>query len=305
MRRPRPAGERGAALLAVLGLVLMLGGLASAGLARLADAADRSLAAAAQAEANMAASAGMAAAAGLALPLRAAALQDPDLWRRPVRLALGEARVEIRFEEMANCFNLNSLTRRRDDRDRPPEAGRTGAPDLARLLRAAGVPLIEADSIARATAALVAGRGALLADPSEWLEVPGVTPALFERLRPLLCTLPFREAAPVNVNRLTRQQVPLLVGLGFEEGRAREAIAARPAGGWQGVSGFWQAIGSSEAEATAAAGAGVSSRFLVAEVTGRVGPAEAHRRVILDATAQPARVVAAEWLPPRHDGAPA
>jgi general secretion pathway protein K len=246
----------------------------------------------------MAASAGIAAAQGLALPVRAAARLDPSVWAEPIHLPLGDARAEIRFAEGANCFNLNSLAVRRDNRGGPPEAGRAGAADFARLLRAAGVPLMEAEAVARTTAAVIGGRGALLADPTEWLETPGVSAQMFARVRPLLCTLPNRESAPINVNRIRREELPLLAGLGFDAGRAAEALASRPAGGWSSVSTFWQAMGSSEAESEAVAGAGMSSRYVVVDVIGRAGGAEAHRRVILDASAQPARVVASEWRAP-------
>ncbi|MFN3592155.1 MAG: hypothetical protein ACK4TG_08200, partial [Thermaurantiacus sp.] len=85
--------ERGAALLAVLGLVLLLGGLATIGLGRLKAATDLAMISAGQAEARAAASAGVAAAVALSLPIRAAARQDPAILRTPIMLTFGEARV--------------------------------------------------------------------------------------------------------------------------------------------------------------------------------------------------------------------
>ena len=292
----RPS-ERGAALLAVLGLVVLLGGLASVGLSRLQAATALSGTASAAAEARMAAAAGTAAARSLALPWRAAARNDPQGAAEPVLLDLGEASVEIGFREAPNCFNLNSLAQRREGQAETPGPMRAGAQDFARLLRAVGVPLMEADALARATAARVGGQGVLLADPSEWLDVPGVTPALLARVGPLLCTLPNRDPAPVNVRRLARSDLPILAGLGFDESRAREALASQP-GGFSSASSFWQAMGTSEAETQAAAAAGVSSRYVEARIIGRAMGAEAHRRVLLDSAVQPARVVAARWLAP-------
>ncbi len=293
--------ERGAALLAVLGLVVLLGGLATVGLSRLGAATDLSHAARAGAAARMAASAGIAAAQALALPKRAAARTDPATWGQPEWLDLGGATAEIRFAEAPNCFNLNSLAQRREGRAGDPEPMRAGGADFARLLRAAGLGLIEAEALGRRTAAMVGGRGVLLADPSEWLEVPGVTPELYARVAPLLCALPNRDPMPLNVQRLSRRDLPILAGLGFDEARARAALAGQP-GGFSSVSRFWQAMGTSEGETEAAAAAGVSSRYVEVHVIGRAMGAEAHRLVLLDSAAQPARVVAARWLVPPAQG---
>lgn len=288
--------ERGAALLAVLGLVLLLGGLASLGLDRLRAATDLAMVSAGEAEARAAASAGVAAAAALALPVRAAARQDPALLRQPVELAIGEARVTLRFADAPNCFNLNSLGRRRTQDGGPPEAARLGAADFARLLRGVGVPLMEAETIANATADMVGGRGILFADPAEWRTVPGVTDALWARVSPLICTRPNREPTALNVTLLTGRDTPLLAALGFDETRAREALGSR-SGGWSSSSGFWQAMGTSETETSSGVGVGISSRYLAVEVEAEAAGARAVRRVLFDASRQPAAVVSSEWVP--------
>jgi general secretion pathway protein K len=287
--------ERGAALLAVLGLVLLLGGLATVGLGRLQAATDLAMVSASQAEARVAASAGVTAAAAMALPIRAAARQDPSILREPVQLMVGTARVTLRFADAPNCFNLNSLGRRTEGADGRPGAARLGAADFARLLRGAGVPLMEADSIARTTADMIGGRGILLADPAEWRQVPGVTEALWARVGPTLCALPNREPTPINVNLLSARDVPLLSALGFDENVAREVLGSR-SGGWTSASGFWQAMGTSETETSAGVGAGVSSRYLEVLVESEIAGAVAVRRVLFDASRQPATVVSSEWL---------
>lgn len=72
---------------------------------------------------------------------------------------------------------------------------------------------------------------------SEFRVLPGVSQALFLRLKPLICTLP-NQKLRININTLTAAQAPLLAALFLGEMSVEEAqqlIDSRPANGWNNV----------------------------------------------------------------------
>jgi general secretion pathway protein K len=298
MRAPRPSqrpSERGAALLAVLAMVMLLAGFATLGLDRLRAAGDRISEAQARAEAQLLASAGTSAALSLAGQLKARARIQPALMDQPIALPFATGTVEVRFRDGGNCFNLNSLAR-------PPATSSTGEvpaaarpEDFARLLAAAGIPQSEAITISRATAARLAQTGQLWADASEWVGIDGVTQRHWNLAGPLLCALPTRESASININSLTPEKAPLLVGLGLGADQARRAVAARPAGGWSSPTDF---LG--QASADAAPGAGedqltTTSRWMALAIVATTPNAKIGRDVLVDTLRQPAMVVSSRW----------
>jgi general secretion pathway protein K len=307
MSRACPRHEEGAALLTVLALVLLLAGFATLGLERLRAASDRVVDAEARAEALLIANAGTSAALALVMPLKARARLDPQAMARPVTVALGSGRVELRFRDAGSCFNLNSLALPPASRGvaAPAPQARTG--DLAKLLAAAGIPLLEADALAQATAARLASTGMLWADASEWATVPGVTARHWAAAGGLLCALPNREAAALNINSLTLAQAPLLVAMGLQPDEARRALAARPAGGWASANQFWsEASAGGIPESSAAQVVGTTSRWVGLELIAETPRARVGRRLLLDSVRQPATVAASEWeavdLAPPSDG---
>lgn len=160
------------------------------------------------------------------------------------------------------CFNLNSVV---DGSDRFLIRREQGQRQFAALARAVGTPDGEARRLAAvltdwidtdnrpltegaedsAYAALPSPRrtaGALMAEPGELRGLLGMTPALYERLRPHVCALPQTGASPINPNTLTEAHWPLLVMLSdgaLTAEQARAAILARPANGWDSVNAFW------------------------------------------------------------------
>lgn len=295
MRRrlaPGRPSERGAALLAVLAMLVLLSALATFGIDRLRAATARVNGSDGRGRAMAVVAAALEAAMPLIGPLKAAAGGRPERLGRAIPLDLAGGHAVLRFADASACFNLNSLA---------PGAG--GLPpqakpeQFARMLAAAGIAGTDADRLADATAARLADRRLLWAEPGEWLDVAGVTAADWRRVRPLLCALPNREATALNANLLTLEQAPLLVAAGLQPDEARRAILARPAGGWNSNSDFWQKASPAGIPETAGAQAvGVDSRWLSVRIRAEVPGARVERLYLLDTARRPARVAAARWL---------
>lgn len=81
-----------------------------------------------------------------------------------------------------------------------------------------------------------------LADVSELRAMQGVNRPIYNALRPYLCALPTREAVPLNINMLRRQDAPLLTALtdgSLDVTRAADFLGNRPVGGWTSLQDFW------------------------------------------------------------------
>lgn len=301
MKRTCPTSERrseeGAALLAVLAMVLLLAGFASLGLSRLRAATDRITDAEARAEAQILANSGATAALGVIHQLKAQARNNPALLQKPMRVPLGEGQVELKFSDGGNCYNLNSLVRPQISASTGEMQAQSRAADFARLLAATGIPSIEASTVAQATATRLSQTGMLLADASEWVTVPGVTAKHWQLAGPLLCALPTREVTAININSLTPDKAPLLTAMGMGVDEARRAISARPPEGWNSAGEFWQQTSANSMPDTASAEAmGVSSRWMALTVIARTANASVGRDLLLDTSRQPARVAASRWI---------
>lgn len=291
-----PARERGAALLAVLAMVMLLSGFASLGLSRLRAASDRVVSSEARSEAQLLASAGTTAAVAIIQPLKARAGRRPDILQAPIPLPMGGGRVILRFSDAGACFNLNSLSVPQGRSGMATAVAQARPQDFARLLSAAGIPLLEADAIAKSTAARLSATGQLWADASEWVTVPGVTQAHWAAAGQLLCALPNREASAININSLTPEKAPLLVAMGLGPDEARRALAGRPREGWTSANDFWQQTSSAGVpESAGAQVVGTSSRWIALDLVAETPRARVRRTVLLDTVRSPARVVGSIW----------
>jgi general secretion pathway protein K len=295
---PGASHERGAALLAVLAMVILLAGFATLGLSRLRAATDRVNDAEARSAAQLLANAGTAAALTLVAQVKAQSVRQAGRLDAALAIPVGGGRVDVRFRDGGSCFNLNSLV--------PPPAGAGGASqpaqarpqDFARLLAAAGIPLLEADTLAKATANRLAATGMLWADASEWAQVPGVSAAHWRAAGALLCALPNREAAALNINSLTPEKAPLLAAMGLGPDEARRALAGRPAEGWASAGDFWQqASGSGIPDSPGAQVVGTTSRWVAVTLVATTSRARVSRELLLDTIRQPALVAASSWGP--------
>lgn len=292
-----PPSERGAALLTVLALVVLLAGFTTVGLDRLRAAGARVTEAEARSEAQLLASAATATATSMAAPLKARLRLQPALLDQSVEMEMPGGRVRLRFADGGNCFNLNALAAppttdpamARPQPDARPQ-------DFARLLTAVGIPGMEANSIAQATAARLAQTGQMWADPSEWTGIAGVTPRHWQLAGPLLCTLPTRERATINLNSLTAAGAPILASLGLGTDQARLAVSARPAGGWTSANDFVGRSGvSTDPSGDLESQIGTSTRWMRVELVAATPRARVTRHLLMDTIQLPAEVVYSRW----------
>ena len=321
-----PAGERGAALLAVLLLVAVTGAIAAAAMESLA----LSRAAAANALAL-----DQARAYAVAVEQLAAVTVDDMIVENPNRTTLaggwngavrrvalpGGGVAQVRVRDGGNCFNVNSVVSG-DPRTRLVRR-QAGVAQFAGLMQALRVPDGEARRIAEAAAdwadsdAVSSPGGAedgaygggdspyrtgntLFADIGELGALAGMTPEIMARLRPWLCALPTTELSPLNINTLLPGQAPLLAMLApgqLDVERARRVLAARPAGGWGNQIEFWRidALRGLDVPLDVQLQPQMQTRWFALDVTVAIMDAEFTESALLDARLQPSRVVARRW----------
>lgn len=316
-------GERGAALLTVLMLVSVMAVLSASALERLR----LSTRIAANAGAIDQARAYALAAEGIAAS-RISTLVEADPARTPLGWAGRETNLPLPggvstvvVQDGGNCFNLNSVV-----------SGSPGAPLMTRpegikqfvaLMKVLGIGEGEARRVAVSLADWVDSDGnpqpegaedssyaggetpyktanTLIADPSELRAVAGVTPALYERVRPWICALPATDLSPINVNTLTPEQAPLLSMLlpdMLTPDRARALIAARPANGYESGYAFWQQLASrgQVPDMGATQQTGVRTRWFALRLHVRLGDNEIEETALIDASTLPAKLVRRSW----------
>ena len=262
----REAGECGMALITVLMLVGVMGALTAATL----EVMSRSVALTGNARSSMQAR-HYARGAALIAAERAAALAEASGdtltlaggWAdAPFAVPTAGGTITVKLSDGANCFNLNSVV--------TGEAGRyavrpLGVSQLTSLAQAVGIGQARSLSLAMSLVDFIdadpfpqGGGGEdeqydgyrtpnrLLADRSELMAVAGWTAKDYQALQPFLCALPTSEMQVLNVNTLTEAEAPLVTMLAPNQiaaARARNAIAQRPAGGWESRTAFWTSPG--------------------------------------------------------------
>lgn len=267
MSRRVPEHERGAALLAVLLLISVMGVVAAAALERLRLSTTLAANVVALDQAR-ALALGVETLVGLTI--------DDFIARSPAKTLLaggwngatrtypmpGGGLAKAKIADGGNCFNLNSLV------EGGPAALVTRASGVSQfigLMRLLEIPEGTARRIAEAAADWADSDGhpnregaedslyataptpyrpgnTLFAEVSELRAVAGVTPELYKWIRPWLCALPAAELSPINVNTLTPDQALLLAMLAPEQIRgdlARRLIVERPTGGYESLLDFW------------------------------------------------------------------
>ena len=326
MRRPIRRREQGAALLAVLLLVAVTGAIAAAAMEKLrlsravamnAVAIDQ-----ARAYAHGVEQIGM-------LIIEDMTTESPNRttlaggWNGGVRrVPLPNGGVaEARLSDGGNCFNVNSLAQ--------GEAGtrlvrrETGVGQFAGLMTVLGVAEGEARRISGAAADWVDSDNApgpfgaedavyaasaqpyrtantLFADIGELRAVAGMTPDIYERLRPWLCALPVAELSPINLNTLLPEQAPLLAmlapgQLGLD--RARSVLASRPVNGWGNQIAFWRIEAMSDVNVPLDVQLQPQLRTVWYAIDARVEMAGSlfSENILIDARLQPSRIVLRRW----------
>ena len=319
-----PERERGAALLAVLLLVAIMGVIAALAFERL-----RLSTALAINHASIEQARAYAVGVETLLALRADDLvsENRDVttlagdWNGTLRrIPLpGEGVAEGTIRDSGNCFNLNSLVQ-----GEPPArlaARPQGIEQFTNLMLVLGVPERDARAVAGAAADWVDSDGdpgpggaedaayaglatpyrpanALFAEASELRAVQGVTAELYALVRPYLCALPTAELSPINVNTLLPRDAPLLAMFapsrtGVEAARA--LIAARPPAGWREMADFVRATGPNELPLDPSNQLQLNTRWFALDLRIEFGGAELIETALVDARYMPSRVVVRRW----------
>lgn len=320
-----PERERGAALLTVLLLVAMIAVLAGTALERLRLTTRLAGNALAGEQARGFARAAEALATTKVTDMLATSRDRVTLaggWSgRPFGLPLpGGGLAVARVSDGGNCFNLNSLVSQLTPGVYTSTQTFTQRLQFVRLMGLIGVPRQSAERIAAATADWIdsdqdqQGGGAedpvylaraipyrtggtLMADPSELRAVDGVTPDIYARLRPWICTLPKAETVPVNINTLTPEQAPLVAMLfsgTLSVEAARGMILRRPPQGFKDASAFLNLAGNG-ATPEGGAGLAVTSTWFALAIDVGNGAAQLQERALIDASRLPARLVSRQW----------
>ena len=319
-------GERGAALLAVLLLVAVMGTLAAVAL-------DRLRLSVALATNHSALDQARAFAIGVEtlLALRADDLvgNSPDVtsnaggWNgatRAIPMPGGRGMAEGTIRDGGNCFNLNSLVQGEAGMYSPRAAGTAQFMGLmmlagvgegeARQVAAAAADWVDADGVAASGGMEDAAYGGgekpyrpgntLFAEASELRAVAGVSPELYAKVRPFLCALPATDLSPINVNTLLPADALLLSMLApgqLTPERARAAIARRPEGGWKTMDDFRRALGGDQNSLPIDQlnQLQLNTRWFALDLRVEVAGAELVETALVDARQMPSRVVVRRW----------
>lgn len=318
----KKAGEEGAALLSVLLLVAIMAILAMTALERLKLSTHLAANGAALDQAR----AYSQAAETLALmritdlsqrdPGKTTATGDWNGKRFNLPIPGGIGTVRVR--DGGNCFNLNSVASgQMADRLAPSP---TGIAQFVALMVAIGIDPAPAQRVASATADWIDGDniaapqgaeddyyGSLsnpyltantrMADVSELRAVAGVTPEIYERLRPWICALPDSDLSPLNINTLTPEQAPLFAMLAPEQldvSRARKLLAERPARGYENLTKFWE-VAAIVPGPEVAGQAKLNTRWFALDIMIELGGAELQESALIDGALAPAKLVSRQW----------
>jgi general secretion pathway protein K len=328
MKRPISPRERGAALLSVLLLVAIMSVLSVSALERL----KLSTHLAANAAAIDQARAFGQAAETLAL-MRIDDLASRDRARTTLAGGWNGRRFDLpipggiataRVRDGGNCFNLNSVAIGEIPTKLQPNS--VGITQFAALMQAIGIepPLarkvaaalgdwIDADDLPapegaeddyyRSLVTPYLAANARVSDVSELRAVAGVTPELYQRLRPWICVLPNNALSPINVNTLLPDQAPLLAMLlpgKLDVQRARQMILQRPADGWADLPDFWRlpALEALSPSQEAQQQTKLRTDWFALDIMVELGGAELEETALIDSTREPARLVSRQWGDP-------
>ena len=326
MNPPVRSSERGAALLAVLVLVVIMSAIAAGAFERLRLSTAMAMNGAALDQAR-----GYALGVEDLLALRIDDLASEDAYVTTLagdwngtarRIPLpGEGLAVGTIRDGGNCFNLNSLVQGTAATalvQRP-----AGIEQFVGLMLVIGLPEPAARRIAAATAdwidsdsetgpqgaedsAYSGGEPAyrtgntLLADPSELRAVAGIAPEIYRQLRPFVCALPNSDMSPINVNTLLPRDAPLVAMFAPRQTnveRARGLIGARPPAGWRNTYDFWRSaqVAGLETNADPMSQLQLKTYWFTIDLSVVFQDAEIEEWALVDARLAPAKVVARRW----------
>jgi general secretion pathway protein K len=256
--------ERGATLLSVLLIIVLMSTAALAATDALARSVSVSRISASRADSFWATRGALS--VGEALVNEAltgsdgALLANSLVFREPIIFNYSRGTITVQLYEATNCLNLNALAIGNDD----ASTGTVPPDQLHRMLEAAGLfssearhlvdslsDWMDADTSPRASGAedgAYRGRnvphrtpGQRLVSVSDLRAIEGFTAEVMEQVSRLVCVRPTSDDAPLNINTLTADQAPLLAARFSEElstSEAEQLILSRPEGGWLNVDEF-------------------------------------------------------------------
>jgi general secretion pathway protein K len=142
--------------------------------------------------------------------------------------------------------------------------------------------------------------GTLFADISELRAVSGMTPEIYEQIRPWLCALPTTDLSGFNINTLTVEQAPLVAMLAPDRisvDAARRAIAERPTAGWTDLYEFYAhpALNSPLLPLDVQSQPQLRTRWFTLDLKVELQGAELRETALVDARLSPARIAVRRW----------
>jgi len=319
--------ERGAALLTVLMLVAIIAVMAGAALEklRLSTRLASNAATGEQARAYALAAETMALTrvSNLLAPKPTRVTLAGGWSNTPFGLPVPGGFATARVRDGANCFNLNSLV----GMTTPGVYVARGEvrPQFVRLMRLLDVPVQVAEQVAAGTTDWIdsdqdqspmgaedgayLGRvpsyrtaGTLMSDPSELRVIAGMTPEIYTKIRPWICTLPFAKPSPINVNTLLPEQSVLLAMMypdTLSVGAAQQLLLRRPVQGYATFDELQKGASLlGAANIAPAADAQVLSKWFTLDIDVTLGTTQMQERALIDANRLPAQLVSRQWGEP-------
>jgi general secretion pathway protein K len=325
--RPQiPPSERGAALLAVLVLVVIMAAIAAGAFERL-----RLSTALAMNGASLDQARAYALGVEDLLALRIDDLAGADAYVTTLtgdwngtarRIPLpGEGLAIGTIRDGGNCFNLNSLVQ--GDAAATLIQRPAAVEQFVALMVVLGLPEPTARRVAAAAAdwadsdSQVSAQGAedsaysggepayrtgntLFAAVSELRAVDGVTPEIYAQLRPYMCALPAADMSPINVNTLLPRDAPLLAMFAPRKtsaDRVRGLIASRPPAGWRNTYDFWRSAEQAglETNSDPMSQLQLKTYWFTIDLSVTFADAEMEEWALVDARLNPTKVVARRW----------
>ena len=213
---------------------------------------------------------------------------DADWLAGPRTFPIDQGVLAGRVRDGNNCFNLNALAPAGGNGERIVDPERLRR--FEQLLRLLEIPSATAIRIAAQTADWIdsdvrpiASGGedelypgyrtanAPMAERAELLALEAMTPAIYERLRPVVCVRPTDEALALNINTLTLEQWPLLAAA-FDGALSRTAVEGiligRPASGFANEEAFWvlEPVRELDPDASLRERVGITTRYFEIEI---------------------------------------
>jgi general secretion pathway protein K len=258
---------------------------------------------------------------------RLATLAGPDVTRTTVDTGLigvdlpfpvERGTAVVRIDDGGNCFNVNSVVQ--GEPGQPLSARPLGMQQLEALILLTKAQPAAAQQIAAATADWIDGdnvalpggaedafylaakprylpANSLMADASEIRSVAGMTPEIYAKIAPWLCALPDSALSPININTLSNKQgivLAMLFNGQVDANGAAQMIDQRPRGGYGNTVDFWKIVtnsGLTPPSAEVQAQTQVKTRWFALDMSAELAGAELRQRGLIDAQANPPRLV--------------